>query len=258
MSSSLRLATHRVAIVTGAARGIGKSVALRLAQDGHDVAVVDMRGSAVYEVEREIKALGRRSMALYTDVSKDQEVEKMVNDVAGKLGGVDIMVANAGICRAGTVLDTRTEDFRNIMDVNASGVFFCYKHAGLRMVKQGRGGRIIGASSGAGKIGGKHWFAYSASKFAVRGMTQAAALELAQYNITVNAYAPGVIETKMSQELFESLQDQSIRSHILAATPVGRFGDPDDIANYVSWLTSEDSAFVTGQTVSISGGAYFD
>ncbi|KZV67619.1 acetoin reductase family protein [Peniophora sp. CONT] len=256
--ASLKVASHRVAIVTGAARGIGRSIALRLGRDGHDVAVADMRGSAVYEVEREIRALGRRSMALYTDVSKEDEVKKLVDDVASKLGSVDIMVANAGVWKAGSVLEARLEDYENVMSVNARGVFLCYKHAGLKMVEQGRGGRIIGASSISGKVGGRHWLAYTASKFAVRGITQAAALELAQHNITVNSYAPGAVDSQMAHDVFEESKKENAHSQRLAASPMGRIGTTDEIASYVSWLTSEGAGFVTGQTTSIDGGVHFD
>ncbi|KZV67616.1 NAD-binding protein [Peniophora sp. CONT] len=176
MSSSLpfKLSAHRVAIVTGAARGIGRSIALRLARDGHNVAVADVGGSGVYSVAREVEAMGRRSMALYADVSQEKDVESMIGDVASELGSVDIMVANAGTYSLGTMLDTSLEDFERTMSVNARGVFLCYKHAARKMIEQGRGGRIIGASSLAGKSGDQAWFAYTASKFAVRGMTQAA------------------------------------------------------------------------------------
>ncbi|KZV67618.1 NAD(P)-binding protein [Peniophora sp. CONT] len=247
------LAAKRVAIVTGGARGIGRSIALRLARDGHDVAVADVPGSSLNEVAQEISAMGRRSMTHNIDVTQEREVADLVNNVADKLGSVDIMVANAGIARIGSVLDTSLEDYRRVMDTNAQGVFLCYKYAGLKMIEQGRGGRIVGASSILGKMGLKSLFAYTASKFAVRGMTQAAALELAPHGITVNAYAPGAIDTRM-------LADIAATTPEVASTeqPVGRLGSPDEIAAYVSWVTSEHSGFVTGQSVSINGGAYFD
>ncbi|KZV77323.1 NAD(P)-binding protein [Peniophora sp. CONT] len=270
MSARFILPARRVAIVTGAARGIGRSIALRLCRDGHDVAVADLRGSAVDEVAQEIETMGRRSLPLFTDVSKEEEVEKMVGVVAGSLGSVDIMIANAGIGTLNTVLDARLEDYQDVMAVNAQGVFLCYKHAALKMVEQGRGGRIIGASSIAGRTGGEANFAYCASKFAVRGMTQAAALELAKHDITVNAYAPGAVDTDMAfankacwitytlpaRECFAKLD--GFKARMLASTPVGRMGTPDEIASCVSWLTSEDAGFVTGQTIGVDGGMRFD
>ncbi|VDB91610.1 unnamed protein product [Peniophora sp. CBMAI 1063] len=262
MTPPLKLPINRVAIVTGAARGIGRGIALRLARDGHDVAVADVKGSAVYEVEREIKALGVRSIARYTDVSKEQEVEDLVGAVARKLGGLDIMVANAGVPHFGSVLDTKLEDYQHVMANNAQGVFLCYKHAGLRMVEQGRGGRIVGACSMAGKMGNRAWFSYTASKFAVRGMTQAAALELARHGITVNAFAAGAIESQMLRDAAAHPYNRDVikneNKHLLTNIPVGRIGQPEDIASYVSWLTSDDSGFVTGQTVNINGGMLFD
>ncbi|VDB90228.1 unnamed protein product [Peniophora sp. CBMAI 1063] len=257
MSAALpfKLPVHRVAIVTGAARGIGRSIALRLARDGHNVAVADLSGSGVYSVAREVEAMGRRSMAVYADVAKEEDVESMVNDVASELGSVDIMVANAGIYSLTSVLDTQLANFQRTMAVNAGGVFLCYKHAVRRMVEQGRGGRIIGASSLAGKSGDNAWFAYTASKFAVRGMTQAAALELARHNITVNAYAPGPTDTDMLRVL---RADENLRERFLSSIPAGRIGQPDEIAHLVSWLTSEGSGFVTGQTININGGMHCD
>ncbi|KZV67622.1 NAD(P)-binding protein [Peniophora sp. CONT] len=262
MTPPIKLPINRVAVVTGAARGIGRSVALRLARDGHDVVVADVRGSAVYEVEREIQALGKRSFARYTDVSKEEEVKDLVGAVARKLGSLDIMVANAGIAHFGSVLDTKLEDYQHVMANNAQGIFLCYKHAGLQMVEQGRGGRIIGASSLGGKMGNRAWFSYCASKFAVRGMTQAAALELAPYGITVNAYAPGAIDTQMVRDAaahpYNTEVIKNANKSYLTNIPVGFMGQPDDVASYVSWLTSENSGFVTGQTMNINGGMIFD
>ncbi|VDC04969.1 unnamed protein product [Peniophora sp. CBMAI 1063] len=250
------LPAKRVAVVTGAARGIGRSVALRLARDGHDVALADLRGSAIDKVAKEVEALGRRSLPLYADVTREEDVKQLVDDAAEGLGSVDIMVANAGIVTYDTVLDTSLERFQEVMAVNAQGVFLCYKHAGLKMVEQGRGGRIIGACSLAGKAARPDNFVYSATKFAVRGMTQAAALELAKHNITVNAYAPGAIDTNMLREAFERYKD--IEAQLKAITPVGRVGVPDEIASCVSWLTSEGAGFVTGQAINVNGGLHFD
>ncbi|KZV67620.1 NAD-binding protein [Peniophora sp. CONT] len=256
MTTPLKLAPHRVAIVTGAASGLGRSIALRLAQDGHDIAVTDLPGSRVQEVAHEIEALGRRSMVLYTDLTKEDEVKKMVDDVAHQLGSVDIMVANAGIHKPGTVLNARLEDYEKIMSINATAVFLCYQYAALQMVEQGRGGRIIGASSQSGKVADSAALAYCASKFAVRGMTQSAALELAKYQITVNGYAPGPIETPMMRGALDAKVWEE--SKILAGIPVGRLGVPDEVAGYVSWLASESAAFVTGQTLYINGGQHLD
>ncbi|KZV67621.1 NAD(P)-binding protein [Peniophora sp. CONT] len=256
MTAPSNPSSNRVAIVTGAASGIGRSIALRLARDGHDVAVTDLPGSTVPDVVKEIEALGRKSKAFYADVTKEAEVKKLVDDAAGELGSVDIMVANAGIYGAGTVLDTNLDAFEKIMHINATGVFLCYKYAGLKMVEQGRGGRIIGASSLSGKTGFAGDFAYCASKFAVRGMTQAAAQELAKHKITVNSYAPGPQETPLMKT--RRLDKDWDEAKVLAPIPMGRLGDPEEVASCVSWLASENAGFVTGQTISINGGQYCD
>ncbi|VDB91613.1 unnamed protein product [Peniophora sp. CBMAI 1063] len=245
-ATSLKHSAKRVAIVTGSARGIGKSIALRLARDGHDVAVADIPGSSVAEVAQEIAALGRRSMIHHLDVSQEHQVRELVDNVGDRLGSVDVMVANAGIAHIGSVLNTALEDYERVMNTNAKGVFLCYKYAGLKMVQQGHGGRIIGASSLLGKTGDKDWFAYTASKYAVRGMTQAAALELAPHGITVNAYAPGSIDTRMFQDTASRTPDAAFMN-----LPVGRLGSADEVAAYVSWLTSEHSGFVTGMHLAI-------
>ncbi|KAI0261780.1 NAD-binding protein [Gloeopeniophorella convolvens] len=243
--------TTRVALVTGAARGIGRAIALQLADDGLDVAVNDLRSTPeLDEVVTLIEKKGRRSVALPGDVSSEAEVEKMIQNVVGMLGSVDVMVANAGIAVWGSLLQTTLDDFDRMMAVNARGTMLCYKHAAKQMISQGRGGRIIGAASVLSKQGSNLASMYSASKFAIRGLTQASALELGKYGITVNAYAPGGIDTTMQYDSFA------------ARYPVSRLGTPEDIAGLVSYLASERSSFVTAQLttsqISINGGSYFD
>ncbi|KAK7034582.1 hypothetical protein VNI00_012211 [Paramarasmius palmivorus] len=194
-----------VALVTGSARGIGKAIALRLAQDGFDGALNDLSSKTdqLKDVEKEIMAIGKRTVVVTADVSNEDEVKQMIEKVVEVLGGLDVMVVNAGICTAAPMVETSTELWEQTFAVNSRGTFLCYKYATIQMIKQGRGGRIIGASSGAGKQGAKYLMAYSASKFAVRGMTQSAAWEAAKYGITVNAYAPGAIDTELAQEVGE-------------------------------------------------------
>ncbi|KAF9537240.1 NAD(P)-binding protein [Agrocybe pediades] len=226
--------TRRVAIVTGASRGIGKAIALRLAKDGFDVSVNDLpsQRSGLEEVSESIKRAGCRALMGTGDVSKEKDVMALVADTAEKLGSVDVMVANAGYCLIKPFHETSAEEWDSIFSVNARGTFFAYKHAASHMIKQGRGGRIIGVCSVVGKKGEEMLAAYSATKFAVHGLTHAAAQELAQYGITVNAYAPGPIDTAMCR--------------------------PDEVAGLVSYFASQESEFMTGQIVAIDGGRVYD
>ncbi|KAI0945034.1 hypothetical protein AcW1_001823 [Taiwanofungus camphoratus] len=191
----------RIAVVTGASQGLGLSIALRLADDGLDVAVNDLasKNAQIQEVVSQIEARGRRALAVPADVSREEEVQAMIMRVIEQLGGLDVMIANAGIAVLKPFLETSTEEWDRIVSVNLRGVMLCYRYAALQMIKQGRGGRIIGASSQAGKKGTTNLSAYGATKFAVRGLTQTAALELAPHNITVNAYAPGIIITALGE-----------------------------------------------------------
>ncbi|KAF8181757.1 hypothetical protein K438DRAFT_1601530, partial [Mycena galopus ATCC 62051] len=181
-------------------QGIGRAIALPLASDGFNLAVNDIVSNArnLTQVVDEIKAVGLVASSHIADVSMENEVHNMVEEVVRAHGGLDVMVANAGVCTWGAIFDTTVEEWDRMMTVNARGTFLCYKYAALQMVSQGRGGRIIGASSVNGKKGSGFTSAYSAAKFAVRGLTQAAAMEFGSHGITVNAYAPGIIETDMS------------------------------------------------------------
>ncbi|KAG2131565.1 hypothetical protein BD769DRAFT_1723317 [Suillus cothurnatus] len=253
-----------IALITGSAQGIGRSIALRLARDGFDIALNDLptKSDQLAAVASEIEALGRNACIVTADVTIEEEVKNMINDTVKELSGLDVMVANAGIPGANTVLATTVEDWERTFTVNARGVFLCYKHAALQMISQGRGGRIIGASSIAGKIGFPSAAAYCASKFAVRGLTQTAALELGKYNITVNAYAPGVIQTQILDSISDqsgnvSLADEDSTNYLtqlIGNRPIKHNGQPEDIASIVSYLASNEAHFITGQCISVDGG----
>lgn len=254
----MALATTKVALVTGAARGIGRAIALRLAHDGLDVAVNDITSSPELDgLVQEIKNKGRRSLAVPADISLETEVEKAVQKVAQDLGGLDVMVANAGIVGFESLLKTTVETFDRLMAVNVRGTMLCYKHAGKQMVAQGRGGRIIGACSIAGKQAIEGDCAYSASKFAIRGLTQASARELGKYGITVNAYAPGAVKTALTDEMKTRFGPDAL-SALVAGSVVNRLGTPEEIADLVSYLASDGARFVTGQSICVDGGSFFD
>ncbi|KAI9459858.1 hypothetical protein BJY52DRAFT_298078 [Lactarius psammicola] len=252
--------TTKVALVTGSARGIGRAIALRLAEDGFDVAVNDVSGTPELDgLVKEIESKGRRSLGVPADVSLEPEVERIVQKVVQDLGSLDVMVANAGIISFESFLNITVENFDRLMAVNARGTMLCYKHAGKQMIAQGHGGRIIGASSLSGKQASNVIPTYSATKFAVRGLTQAAAQEFGQHGITVNAYSPGVVDTSLIDSLKVTDGTSPIAiDDVSASTPVRRIGTPEDVAGLVSYLASDGSSFITGQCVSICGGRYFD
>ena len=246
----------KVAIVTGGGTGIGRAIALRLAQDGMDVAIADINQSAAEAVSQEVRELGRRSTAVVADVSKPNQVYRMVAEVVETLGKLDVMVANAGVVKGMPLQDVTEEIWDLHMDVNAKGVFFCDQAAAIQMIKQGHGGRIINASSGAGRRGSKNLSPYSASKFAVVGITQSFAAELAPHKITVNAYCPGIVGTEMWKGLdqdFEKIGAQRMAEKV-AGTPLGRAQYPEDVANLVSFLASDSADFITGQAIIQDGG----
>ncbi|KAF8649502.1 hypothetical protein AX16_005754 [Volvariella volvacea WC 439] len=255
-SNATASGSTRVAIVTGAARGIGRSIAIRLAQDGLDVVINDLKSSEqeglrVVEEVQKLTNNERRVVFMPGDVSESEDVQKLIHDTVERLGSLDVMVANAGVVHGALLVDTSEEDFDRIQRINTRGAFLAYKYAARQMIKQGRGGRIIGASSIMGKRGGRTVGAYVASKFAIRGLTQTAALELRPYGITVNAYAPGIINTSMSVKNDEGA---SRVIEIMGFTPDTPLGQPEDVAELVSYLAKPEASFVTGQTITVDGG----
>lgn len=260
-----RNGSARVALVTGGARGIGRGIALRLAADGLDVAVNDIGANSdqLDGVAEEIRAAGRRSATIIADVSQPDEVERMVASVADELGRLDVMVANAGIAQVKPLLEVTPEDFDGLMAVNLRGVFLCYKAAAQQMIRQGGGGKIIGAASIAAHKGFAMLGHYSASKWAVRGLTQAAAQEWAEHGITVNAYCPGIVGTAMWEQIdaelggYMGLGKGEALEQFSQLIALGRVETPEDVACFVSYLASKDSDYMTGQSVMIDGGVLF-
>jgi meso-butanediol dehydrogenase/(S,S)-butanediol dehydrogenase/diacetyl reductase len=251
------------AIVTGAGRGIGRGIALRLARDGHAVAVNDVNKAGAESVAEEITTAGGRATAVPGDVTDRDAVFAMVDQVASELGSVDVMVANAGIAQVKTLLDVTPDDLRKMFDVNVFGVVYCIQAAAEKMIAQGNGGKIINAASIAAHGGFDLLGHYCATKFGVRALTQAAAKELAKYKITVNAYCPGVVDTDMWELIDEQMGPYlgtakgEAKAQFGAGIALGRLQTPDDVAALVSYLAGPDSDYMTGQSVIIDGGMVY-
>lgn len=243
--------TGKVALVTGASRGIGRAIAIGLAEAGADV-VVNYAGSeaAAAEVVQAIEALGRKSFKVKANVGSVQEVEEMFKLVLEAFGRIDILVNNAGITRDNLIMRMKEEEFDQVIETNLKGVFNCVKAATRPMMKQ-RSGRIINISSVVGAMGNAGQMNYVAAKAGVIGMTKSAAKELASRGINVNCVAPGFIETDMTDKLAEDL-----RSQLASQVPLARLGQPEDIAKAVIFLASDDSSYMTGQTLHVDGGMY--
>lgn len=254
----------RSALVTGAARGIGRAIAGRLAADGLGVSVADL-ASSNDQVEALVANLGGpgAALGLTVDVTDADSVEVAVADHVQHFGGLDVMVANAGIAVTAPLLETTAEQWQLTMEVNLRGVFHCYQSAARQMISQGRGGRLIGAASVAAHRGGKWQSAYSASKFAVRGLSQSVAQELAPYQITVNVYSPGVVHSPMWEGIDAEMTRRrgtergSEMAGMVAGIPLGRLENPTDVAGVVSFLASPDADYITGQSIVVDGGMWF-
>jgi meso-butanediol dehydrogenase / (S,S)-butanediol dehydrogenase / diacetyl reductase len=250
-------------VVTGAGRGIGRGIALRLAGDGHAVAVSDVNKAGAEAVAEEITTAGGRALAVSTDVTDRDAVFALVDQAAIELGSVDVMVANAGIAQVKALLDVTPDDLRKIFDVNLFGVVYSMQAAAEKMIAQGNGGKIISAASIAAHSGFDLLGPYSATKFGVRALTQAAAKELAKHKITVNAYCPGVVDTDMWELIDEQLGPYlgtakgEAKALFGAGIALGRLQTPADVAALVSYLAGPDSDYMTGQSIIIDGGMVY-
>jgi meso-butanediol dehydrogenase / (S,S)-butanediol dehydrogenase / diacetyl reductase len=254
--------TGRIAVVTGGGQGIGRAIALRLADEGADVAIVDLNIDTASAVAEEVRARQRRALSIQCNVTDEVSVDAMIKSVVDGLGHLDIIVNNAGVQDIVPAVDMSRERWDRILDVNVTGVFLCAQAAARQMIAQGGGGRIINASSRSGKSPSRlPMAAYITSKHAVIGLTRSLAWELARYKITVNAYCPGVVDTAM----WDLIDREMARMH---GTPVGatkqRFADeiplgriqvPEDVAKLVAFLASDESDYMTGQAINITGGS---
>ncbi len=255
--------TGKVALVTGAAQGIGKAIALRLAKDGADIMLVDLHQEKLDSAAAEVRALGRRAFTCIADVARLEQVTAAVAFAEKELGGLDIMVNNAGIAQVAPLLDVTPEEVDRIMRINVQGTLWGIQAAAKSFKKRGQKGKIINACSIAGHDGFALLGVYCATKFAVRALTQSAARELAVDGITVNAYCPGVVGTDMWVEIDKRMAE--VTGAELGATykkfvdgiALGRAETPDDVAGLVSFLAGPDSDYVTGQAPLIDGGIVY-
>lgn len=240
----------KVAIVTGASRGIGRSIALALAAEGAKIVAVDMVLEGVENMAAEIKAMGGEAIAVQGNVTLPADAELMVAKAVEAFGRADILVNNAGITRDALLLRMKDEDWDAVLTVNLKGAFLCTRAASKVMAKQ-RYGRIINIASIVGQMGNAGQANYCASKAGLIGLTKSNARELAKRNVTVNAVAPGFIATDMT----EALPDK-VKQELTAQIPMERLGSADDIANAVLFLAAERSGYVTGQVLGVNGGMY--
>lgn len=260
----------KVAVVTGAGQGIGRAVALRLAEDGFRIGSLDFNGEAAKETVNLIKKAGGEALAVTVDVADREQVSGAVDRVAEEFGRIDVLVNNAGLGPTTPLEDITPEIYHRVFDVNVGGVYWgiqaAIKHFRKRTpAKTGDiTGKIINASSQAGQVGNPDLAVYGATKFAVRGITQTAARDLAKYGITVNAYCPGIVRTPMMEGIARKVADENGESlewgleQWAKNVTLGRISEPEDVAACVSYLAGADSDYMTGQALIIDGGMVFN
>ena len=242
---------NKIVLVTGAGRGIGASIAKRFASEGAEV-IVNYSGNdeAAQKTGDEITATGGQAQKYKCSVNDSESVKVMIDEIIKKFGRIDILVNNAGITKDGLMLRMTDEDFDRVIDVNLKGTFNCTKYVSKYMLKQ-KSGKIINISSVVGLSGNAGQVNYSASKAGIIGITKSAAKELSSRGITVNAVAPGYVDTDMTKVLSDN-----IRNEILKNIPLQRMGNVEDISNCVAFLASEDASYITGQVISVDGGMH--
>jgi len=253
----------KAAIVTGAGRGIGRAIAFRLAREGASVVVTDVDEVSAGQTSDEIKKNGGKSIALTVDVLNQSHIDGMVTKCADAFAEVNILVHNAGVAALGRLIETDEQTWDLVMNVNAKGTFLTCKAVAVRMIEQAKGGRIIVNASGAGKVApgkGIPLGVYAASKHAVVGFSKQLALELAEHQILVNCICPGVVDTPMWDLIdretakMQGVAAGSVKAKVVASIPVGRIQSPDDVANVVAFLASDDASYITADAVNCAGG----
>lgn len=238
----------QVAIITGAARGIGKEIALTLGRNGADIIIADTNLAEAKRVADEMVISGQKAMAIKVDVSSKSQVRAMIETVIKEFSRIDILINNAGVCQPRTYEEITEEDWNKVIDINLKGTFFC-SQAVFPIMKERKKGKIVNLSSLAAKNGGVTVGAhYAASKAGITSLTKSLAKESGRYNINVNAVAPGLIDTKMTKDF----------DHDLSRVPLGRLGKPADVADVVKFLVSDDARYLTGEIIDIDGGILMD
>ena len=255
--------SNKVAVVTGSGQGIGRAIALRLAKDGFNVALVDIKSDKITAVAKEVAAIGRQATTITADVSQRDEVYAAIDKAEKDLGGFDVMVNNAGIAQVNALADVTQEEVEKICKINVQGALWGIQAAAKKFIARGQKGKIISASSIAGHEGYAMLGIYSATKFAVRALTQAAAKEYASKGITVNAYCPGIVGTDMWVEIDKRFSETTgaklgeTYKKSVGGIALGRAETPEDVANLVSFLSSPDSDYITGQAILTDGGIVY-
>ncbi len=268
----------KVSIVTGAGgkRGLGRAIAKRLAREGSQVAVVDKipalpqdeiegwRG--IQSVVSEIEAIGAQAFGLTCDITKPEEVDRTVGEIAARFGRIDILVNNAGVHFNRSLKELSDDIWENQLRVNLYGTFYCSRSVAKKMIDFGRGGRIVNIGSFRSKAGAPGETAYCASKFGVIGLTQCLALELAPHNILVNAVCPSLTDTDINIDMFENISIREgigmeearkrVNEKVASEIPLGRLGTSDDVASLVAFLSSDEASFITGQSINVNGGLF--
>ena len=249
----------KVAIVTGAAQGLGRGIAIALAREGCRLSLSDVNEAGVRETAEECRRLGREAIASRVDVSKAEDVRRMVEETTGQWGRIDILINNAGVTRVDHITRLKEKDWDLCMNVNLKGTFLCCQAVVPVMIKQKKG-KIVNLSSKSGKQGGFWLSAYSASNFGIIGFTQSLALDLALYGINVNAVCPGIIFTpqwdRLAVEYGEKLNipTEEVKPYYVKKIPMGREGTSEDVAKVIVFLASDDSDYMTGQAINVTGG----